>query len=189
MKRDISVCQNNRFFLFSFSLLCLDILKFDWANPIFASLSLTLKVFHALIAFRRRRTHTIWVFLCAVHKVATVYIQAISRFGRRLGPAWHILPRSHVSFNLVSILWQSFVLRWNGQSCQPPTSSNIENWREWDDRWRHNARQVTSFVKKKTRETHVVGILTFDLIGLLPTNHIIAYITMAYRSLWGNVPC
>ena len=28
-----------------------------------------------------------------------------------------------------------------------------------------------------------------DLIGLLPTNHIIAYITMAYRSLWGNVRC
>ena len=28
-----------------------------------------------------------------------------------------------------------------------------------------------------------VGIVTFDLIGLLPTNHIIAYITMAYRSL------
>ena len=26
----------------------------------------------------------------------------------------------------------------------------------------------------------------FDLIGLLPTNHIIAYITMAYWSLLGN---
>ena len=31
----------------------------------------------------------------------------------------------------------------------------------------------------KTREKDV-GIVTFDLIGLLPTNHIIAYITMAY---------
>jgi len=30
-------------------------------------------------------------------------------------------------------------------------------------------------------EKDVVGIVTFDLIGLLPTNHIIAYITMAYR--------
>ena len=29
----------------------------------------------------------------------------------------------------------------------------------------------------------VVGIVTFDLIGLLPTNHIIAYITKAYQSL------
>ena len=29
----------------------------------------------------------------------------------------------------------------------------------------------------------VVIIVTFDLIGLPPTNHIIAYITMAYRSL------
>ena len=36
----------------------------------------------------------------------------------------------------------------------------------------------------------VVGIfVTFDLTGLLPSNHIIAYITMAYRSLWGNVQC
>ena len=32
------------------------------------------------------------------------------------------------------------------------------------------------------REKDVVGILTFDLIGSLPTNHIISYITMAYRS-------
>ena len=29
------------------------------------------------------------------------------------------------------------------------TSSNIENWWERDDRWRHNARHITSFVKKK----------------------------------------
>ena len=43
---------------------------------------------------------------------------------------------------------------------------------------------TTSFLqKKKKREKDVVGIITFDLIGLLPTNHIIAYITMAYRSL------
>ena len=34
------------------------------------------------------------------------------------------------------------------------------------------------------------NIINFDLIGLLPTNHIIAYIiTMAYLSLWGNVRC
>ena len=31
--------------------------------------------------------------------------------------------------------------------------------------------------------THVVGIVTFDLIGLLPTNHIIAYNTMAYAGI------
>ena len=36
---------------------------------------------------------------------------------------------------------------------------------------------------KKTREKDVVGIVTFDLIGLLCTNNIIAYITMAYRGL------
>ena len=36
---------------------------------------------------------------------------------------------------------------------------------------------------KKTREKDVVGIVTFDVTGLLTTNHIIAYITMAYRSL------
>ena len=39
---------------------------------------------------------------------------------------------------------------------------------------------------KKKSEKDVVGIITFDLIDLLPTNHIIAYITMAYRSLRGN---
>ena len=35
-------------------------------------------------------------------------------------------------------------------------------------------RNITSFVnkKKKTREKDVVKIVTFDLIGLLPTNHI-----------------
>ena len=34
------------------------------------------------------------------------------------------------------------------QGCQPPTSSNIENWWGRDDRWHHNARHMTSFVKK-----------------------------------------
>ena len=42
---------------------------------------------------------------------------------------------------------------------------------------------MTLFVKKKKRKKGVVEIVTFDRIGLLPTNHIIAYITMAYRSL------
>ena len=41
---------------------------------------------------------------------------------------------------------------------------------------------MTSFVKKM-RKKDVVGIVTFDLIGLLRTNNIIAYITMAYQSL------
>ena len=69
------------------------------------------------------------------------------------------------------------------QGCQPPMTSNIENWRWRDYKWRH------LWKKKKTRKKEVVGIVTFDLIGLLPTNHSIAYITMAYRSLWGNVRC
>ena len=42
---------------------------------------------------------------------------------------------------------------------------------------------MTSFFGKKRREKDVVLIVTFHLIGLLPTNHIIAYITMAYQSL------
>ena len=46
---------------------------------------------------------------------------------------------------------------------------------------------VIFFFKK--REKDVVRIVTFDLIGLLPTNHIIPYITMAYGSLWGNGQC
>ena len=43
--------------------------------------------------------------------------------------------------------------------------------------------------EKKTCKKDVFGIVTFDLTGLLPTNHVIAYITMAYRSLWENVQC
>ena len=35
----------------------------------------------------------------------------------------------------------------------------------------------------KKRHKKDVGIVTFDLIGLLPTNHINAYITMSYWSL------
>ena len=41
---------------------------------------------------------------------------------------------------------------------------------------------MTSFVGKKRREM-LFYIVTLDLIGLLPTNHIIAYITMAYQRL------
>ena len=39
--------------------------------------------------------------------------------------------------------------------------------------------------KQKTTKKDVVRIVTFDLTGLLPTNHIIAYmyITTAYQSL------
>ena len=76
------------------------------------------------------------------------------------------------------------------QGCQAPTSSNIENWQGLsDDRWQHNARNMTSYMCTKTREKDVVGIVTFGLIGLLPTNHIIAHITMAYRSFRGNIQC
>ena len=48
---------------------------------------------------------------------------------------------------------------------------------------------MTSFVKKKMDKKDVVRIVTFDLTGLLPSNHIIAYITMAYRSLRRNFQC
>ena len=41
---------------------------------------------------------------------------------------------------------------------------------------------MTSLVKKM-RKKDVVGIVTFDLIGLLRTNNIIAYITMVYWNL------
>ena len=40
----------------------------------------------------------------------------------------HVLPSSH-------------------QGCQPPTSSNIENWWGRDDRWHHNTRHMTSLWK------------------------------------------
>ena len=34
------------------------------------------------------------------------------------------------------------------QGCQPPTSSDIENWWGRDERWCHNALLMTSFMKK-----------------------------------------
>ena len=73
----------------------------------------------------------------------------------------------------------------NGRAVNPPHLQILRIDREGmiDDviAW-----HMTSFVQKKKREKDVVGIITFDLIGLLPTNHIIAYITMAYWRLWGN---
>ena len=54
-----------------------------------------------------------------------------------------------------------FNLKCTNQGCQLPTSSNIENWQRRDNRWRHNARNRTSFVQKKTCEKDVVGIVTF----------------------------
>ena len=45
------------------------------------------------------------------------------------------------------------------------------------------------FAMKQTRKKDLVGIVTFDLIGILPTNCIIPYLTMAYQSLWGNLWC
>ena len=34
------------------------------------------------------------------------------------------------------------------EGCQPPTSSDIENWQESDGRWCHNAQNMMSFVHK-----------------------------------------
>ena len=42
---------------------------------------------------------------------------------------------------------------------------------------------MKSFFGEKKHKKDVVLIVTFDLIGLLPTNHIMAYITKAYLSL------
>ena len=39
------------------------------------------------------------------------------------------------------------------------------------------------FAMKQTRKKDLVGIVTFDPIGVLPTNRIISYFTMAYQSL------
>ena len=38
-------------------------------------------------------------------------------------------------------------------------------------------------ISPKMREKDIVGIVTFDLIGLLATNQVISYISMAYWSL------
>ena len=75
----------------------------------------------------------------------------------------------------ISIFFFTLVLYFRAlfQGFQPHMSSNIENWWGVGDRWRHNAGHMTSFFEKTTREKYVVLIVTFDLIGLLPTNHII----------------
>ena len=73
------------------------------------------------------------------------------------------------------------------QGCQPPMSLNIkiENWYSTT----HDiicAKKKTlvypnhqEFAMKQTRKKDV-RIVTFDLIGLLSTNHINSYFTMAY---------
>ena len=46
-----------------------------------------------------------------------------------------------------------FNLECTNQGYQLPTSSNIENWQRRDNtRWRHNARNMTSFVQKNMRQ-------------------------------------
>ena len=45
------------------------------------------------------------------------------------------------------------------------------------------------FAMKQTRNKDLVGIVTFDLIGVLPTDRVISYFTRAYQSLWGNLWC
>ena len=42
---------------------------------------------------------------------------------------------------------------------------------------------------KKAYKKMLLELYHLYLIGLLPTNHIIAYITMAYRGFWGKVRC
>ena len=50
------------------------------------------------------------------------------------------------------------------KGCQPPTSLNIENWWETDDKWHHNAHSTWRYcMVKKTCKKDVVGIVTFDL--------------------------
>ena len=50
------------------------------------------------------------------------------------------------------------------------------------------AHDIISAKKKKKRKKDVVklNIVAFDLIGLLPTNHVIPYITMVYQRKQGN---
>ena len=40
------------------------------------------------------------------------------------------------------------------QGCQPPRFSNTENWLGRDERWRHNARLMMSFVQKILVDSH-----------------------------------
>ena len=70
----------------------------------------------------------------------------------------------------------------NGRTVNPPRLQmlRIDGKAIIDDVIMHGTYVICG---KKTREKDVVGIVTFDLTGLLTTNHIIAYITMAYRSL------
>ena len=73
-------------------------------------------------------------------------------------------------------------LKGNGRTVNPPRLQilRIDGEAMIDDVIMHG---TLRHLWKKTHEKDVVGIVTFDLTGLLTTNHIIAYITMAYRSL------
>ena len=63
------------------------------------------------------------------------------------------------------------------------------------DTWHHSCKNyllipvVTNLQWPQNARKRCCWLCNFDLIGLLPSNHIVAYITMAYRSLWGNVQC
>ena len=55
------------------------------------------------------------------------------------------------------------------QGCQPPTSLNIENW--FVQILVDSNHQELAMKQKPQKD--VIDIVSFDLIGLLPTNHII----------------
>ena len=59
-------------------------------------------------------------------------------------------------------VWKSYLVQIQG--CQPHTSSNIENWWERGDRWRHNAQHMRSFLQKHMKKMLLESV-TFDLIG------------------------
>ena len=71
------------------------------------------------------------------------------------------------------------------QGCQPPTSSNnkiIENSKGRNDRWRHIARHDVTWAKN-ARWFWSTYIAPKQFIF----SHSIAYITVEYQKLWGNV--
>ena len=78
-----------------------------------------------------------------------IFIQELNKDHNYIKSFSVFIPPSQCSINAQV---HRFYIKLMAQGCQTPTPSNIENWWGREDRWRHNARHMTSFVKKYARK-------------------------------------
>ena len=97
---------------------------------------------------------------------------------------YDILTQWHVLDILVLFCSVFLLATWSAQ-LSTPTSSNIENWWEKKDKWRHMWRHMTSTVQKILVDSGCHRICE----DTTRENQSDCYITMAYRSWRGNGRC